>query len=187
MAETATKKPETVKSEEKKQEEKKPATKTEAAKESAKKEETKAEKKETKPAAAKKEAKKDSTTPVNKQKDADPAKPAEKIDESVNEDTDLESSSTTAETEEGKPVSETPKAAEKSGEVKEEKTMFQLVLPRRIAMYMHPTYNAACRMIEGTVICKSDRDINGWLTVYTGVPEIGKVTGFIRKESLGWR
>lgn len=65
--------------------------------------------------------------------------------------------------------------------------MFQLVLPRRIAMYMHPTYNAACRMIEGTVICKSDRDINGWLTVYTGVPEIGKVTGFIRKESLGWR
>ncbi len=186
MAETATKKNETVKPEEKKQEEKKPATKTAAAKESAKKEETKAEKKETKPAAAKKDEKKDST-PVIKQKEADPVKPAEKIEESVNEDVDAEPSGSIPKNEEAEPVNEAPKAVEKSEEVKEEKTMFELSLPRRIAMYMHPTYNAACRMIEGTVICKSDKDTNGWLTVYTGVPEIGKVTGFIRKESLGWR
>lgn len=186
MAETATKKNETVKPEEKKQADKKPATKDASAKESSKKEETKADMKETKPADAKKAEKKDVTS-ADKPKEEKPAAPNVK---SVTETEGTDQTNAVSENEE-KPT-EVNKIEEKSGEgkkneVNEERTMFQLTLPRRIAMYMHPTFNSACRMIEGTVICKSNKSINGWLTIYTGIPEIGKVTGYIRTDSLGWR
>lgn len=75
----------------------------------------------------------------------------------------------------------------KSTETVEERTMFALELKRKVPMYTHMSMNAACRMIKGNVICKSDKPTNGWITIYAGIPEIGKVTGYIRIEQLGWR
>lgn len=69
----------------------------------------------------------------------------------------------------------------------EERTLFALELKRKVPMYTHMSMNAACRMIKGNVICKSDKPTNGWITIYAGIPEIGKVTGYIRIEQLGWR
>lgn len=72
-------------------------------------------------------------------------------------------------------------------ETVEERTMFALELKRKVPMYTHMSMNTACRMIKGNVICKSDKPTNGWITIYAGIPEIGKVTGYIRIEQLGWR
>lgn len=160
-----------------------------------------------KPAASSKTAAKDvksteSKTTVEKKNDT---KKSEKSDTSTTSDKKtterkVEKKTGTTKSEEVKTKVE-PEKSDKSVEVsdlskedvstemqhEEERTMFALELKRKVPMYTHMSMNAACRMIKGNVICKSDKPTNGWITIYAGVPEIGKVTGYIRIEQLGWR